>query len=111
MTQLIEKCLEIISTSELDQLIYDWEYSTYCVTFTKGNNHYEFKFTRRFFGAISEITLTDSRSVISENKISKSEFQMLKKSYSNRISELKKIKFTKVFPDIERENKLNKIIN
>jgi hypothetical protein len=111
MTQLIEKCLEIISTSELDQLHYDWEYSTYCVTFTKGNNHYELKFKRIFFGAISDITLTDSRSVISENKISKSEFQMLKKSYSDRISELKKIKFTKVFPDIERENKLNKIIN
>lgn len=35
MNNLVEKCLETISTSNIDDLIYDWEDSTYCIIFKK----------------------------------------------------------------------------
>ncbi len=111
MNKLLEKCLETISSiSDTNYLIYDWEYSTYCVKFKKNGLWYEFKFCRRFFGIISEIYLVGN-DVISDDFINKNEFKLLKRSFNDRIDSINQSKLNDVFPDIERNNKLNQILN
>jgi len=112
MNNLVEKCLETISSvTDTQNLIYDWEDSTYCVNFKKNGLRYEFKFCRRFFGIISEIYLIGNHDIISEDFINKDEFKLLKKSFNDRIDSINKSKLNDVFPDIERNNKLNQILN
>ncbi len=110
MSKLIEKCIEVISCSNLYDLIYDWEYSSYCVKFKKENKDYEFEFRRQFLGLISEITLTGDFSILSNERITKDQFNILKDRFNKRIDEINKSSLNKVFPDIQRDNKLKDII-
>ena len=111
MNNLVEKCLETISTSNIDDLIYDWEDSTYCIIFKKNSKRYEFKFCRRFFGIISDIYLVGDYTIISDDVVNKHEFKLLKKSFNDRIDSINESKLNDIFPEIERNNKLNKILN
>jgi len=111
MNNLVKICLEVISTAESKDLCFDWEVSTYIIKFKKNGINYELKFVRRFFELISEITLIENFEVISEDSITKEEFKLLEKSYLDREDEIKDLKFKKTFPIIERDNKINQIIN
>jgi hypothetical protein len=112
MNNIVQKCLESISiTTNVDKLYYDWEDSTYCVTFERNGKKCEFRFCRRFFGIISDIYLITNHDIISEDLISKDEFRLLKKSFNDKIESINEDKLNEIFPEIERNNKLEKILN
>lgn len=111
MNNLIQICLDVLSTAESKDLYYDWDDSEYNIKFERNGNRYRLKFTRRFFGIISDIYLIDDYEIISDESLTKQEFKILEKAYLDREDELRDIKFKKAFPNIKRDSKINQLIN
>lgn len=111
MKDLVKICLDIISYAQSKDLLYDWEYEQYTINFEKNSNKYEIRFERYFFGFMSEIRLSENNDTISECDLTRQEFKMLKKAFIDREDVLKDLKFKKAFSEIQRDRKINQIIN
>ncbi len=111
MKDLVKICLDIISDAQSKDLLYDWEYEQYTINFEKNSNKYEIRFERYFFGFMSEIRLSENNDTISGCDLTRQEFKMLKKAFIDREDVLKDLKFKKAFSEIQRDRKINQIIN
>lgn len=111
MKDLVKICLDVISDAQSKDLIYDWEYEQYTINFEKKSKKYEIQFERYFFGFMSEIKLSENSDIISDCDLTRQEFNMLKKAFIDREDDLKELKFKKAFSEIQRERKINQIIN
>ena len=111
--KFVERCLSIInSTKNTHNLSEDWEYSSYEIDFKINQENYRFTFCRRLFGFFSYIKLENRTTLTSKYEdLTKSDFKLLKKSFFDRIEYLEDQMVKNVFPDLERDNKINTILD
>jgi hypothetical protein len=112
MSELVDKCLDYINASTINQLNFEWDGDVYIVSFTENGGKYSFRFYRRLFGIFSEISIVENDiNTIKESRLKKHDYKVLKYKFKERIDFLNQSKFDTIFKSFNRDNNLKKLIN